>query len=100
MILSNQIQCLTCGDRPYSAHRHDFKRCKCGSVAVDGGQEYCRRVGTHWKELSLTVPDEIGWAMRDAAYKAEKDGKNPWGILLMALIAARDRGWRLDESLS
>jgi hypothetical protein len=25
--------------------RHDFKFCKCGAVAVDGGKDYLRRVG-------------------------------------------------------
>ena len=44
-IVSNQIKCMKCEDSIYSAHRHDFVRCKCGSCAVDGGQAYMRRVG-------------------------------------------------------
>ena len=37
-----------------SAHRHDFKFCKCGAVAVDGGKDYLRRCGNReeWEELS------------------------------------------------
>jgi hypothetical protein len=28
-----------------SAHRHDFRTCACGKIAVDGGRDYRRRVG-------------------------------------------------------
>ena len=45
MILSNQVRCKKCGDTPWSGHRHDFRRCKCGAIAVDGGMDYLRRVG-------------------------------------------------------
>ena len=33
---------------------HDFKFCKCKSVAVDGGHDYLRRVGQpeEWEDLS------------------------------------------------
>lgn len=41
----NKIRCKKCGDVIESVHRHDFKFCKCGAVAVDGGQDYCRRIG-------------------------------------------------------
>ncbi len=63
MILSNQIKCLKCGDEPYSAYRHDFKRCNCGAVAVDGGMDYLRRVGDmskeHTKEMSIFMDDGV-----------------------------------------
>ena len=37
-----------------SVHRHDFKVCSCGTVAVDGGNDYLRRCGNRedWEELS------------------------------------------------
>jgi hypothetical protein len=41
----NRAKCLKCGDIVESLHRHDFKWCKCKSLAVDGGNAYCRRVG-------------------------------------------------------
>jgi len=41
----NAIQCKKCKETIQSEHRHDFKTCKCGSVSVDGGSWYCRRVG-------------------------------------------------------
>ena len=37
-----------------SKYRHDFKFCKCGAVAVDGGKAYLRRLGYEedYEELS------------------------------------------------
>ena len=42
-IKTNKIQCKFCGDIIESTHVHDFKFCKCGRVAVDGGHCYLRR---------------------------------------------------------
>lgn len=53
-ILVNKIKCNKCGDIIESVSVHDFKFCKCGAVAVDGGHDYLRRVGNlgDWEELS------------------------------------------------
>lgn len=53
-ILVNKIRCKKCGDVIESISVHDYKECKCGAVAVDGGQEYLKRVGyrENWDELS------------------------------------------------
>ena len=53
-ILVNKIRCRNCGDVIQSRHVHEYKRCKCGEVAVDGGLEYLRRTGARefWEELS------------------------------------------------
>lgn len=37
-----QIHCLLCDDLVHSAHRHDYHPRKCGSVAIDGGNDYLR----------------------------------------------------------
>lgn len=42
-ILTNSIRCRHCDDTITSTHRHDFQKCKCGAVFVDGGREYLRR---------------------------------------------------------
>lgn len=49
----NRIQCLNCKQIIESLHRHDYKQCKCGKVAVDGGSDYMKRVGEigTWREL-------------------------------------------------
>ena len=54
-ILSNKAQCLLCEDIIESRHRHDFQRCSCESLAVDGGLAYIRRLYNKpedYKELS------------------------------------------------
>ena len=53
----NAVRCLRCSDVIESTHRHDFKFCKCGNVAVDGGKDYARRcfMTDEWEELG-TLP--------------------------------------------
>jgi len=95
MILSNQIECLRCGDRPYSAHVHDFKYCKCGAIAVDGGMFYFRRVGADlsaYKDISIEISDEDCAALKDVIKNAIDTGRNPLGVLCAVAIVCRDRG--------
>ena len=53
-IMVNKIRCKKCGDVIESKSVHDFKFCKCDSVAVDGGHNYLRRLGEpeNWEDLS------------------------------------------------
>lgn len=44
VIVSNKAQCKLCGDVIESKHGHDFVRCKCGEIAVDGGKNYLKRM--------------------------------------------------------
>ena len=55
-IVINKIKCKKCGDVLESKSVHDFKFCRCGAVAVDGGHDYLRRCGNKddWEELSVT----------------------------------------------
>lgn len=41
-LIRNRIRCKKCLDVIESKFGHDFKYCKCGSVFVDGGTDYCR----------------------------------------------------------
>jgi len=52
--LVNRIKCNECGDVITSKHQHDFVRCSCGAVAVDGGPEYQRVLGEwdDWENLA------------------------------------------------
>lgn len=45
-IIENKIKCRKCGDVIESVSTHDFKSCKCGAVAVDGGHDYLKRCGS------------------------------------------------------
>ena len=92
IIVSNQVECRKCGDRPYSAHRHDFKWCKCGSIAVDGGQAYLKRVGAStYKELSICLEQEDEQALVDMAQGMIDTGRNARGIVYGVLREMRDR---------
>jgi len=51
-IIRNRIACLECLDVIESIHVHDFVWCRCGCVAVDGGRDYLKRVGSPWQDLS------------------------------------------------
>ena len=55
-IISNKIKCKKCGDIIESKSINDYKRCSCGAVAVDGGKDYLKRVGSEedYEELSVT----------------------------------------------
>lgn len=43
-IFINGAVCLKCKEFIRSKHEHDFRTCKCGAVAVDGGSWYAKRV--------------------------------------------------------
>lgn len=45
MIIRNAAKCNKCGDVIQSVHRNDFVECECGSIFVDGGNEYMRAGG-------------------------------------------------------
>ena len=60
-VIVNKAQCKLCGDIIESKTVHDFRFCKCGEIAVDGGKEYIRRVAndmTNVIELSVIVQEE------------------------------------------
>lgn len=42
-ILVNRARCRKCGDFLESLSVHDFRRCSCGAIAIDGGLVYLRR---------------------------------------------------------
>ncbi len=44
-IIHNKVKCVKCGDIIESYHRHDFVKCSCGAIFVDGGKDYLRRGG-------------------------------------------------------
>lgn len=58
-ILCNKIRCKHCGDVIESRTTHEFVKCSCGAVAVDGGHDYLRRefqtkIEDDYEELSET----------------------------------------------
>lgn len=41
----NRAKCRKCGTVIWSKHTHDFTRCRCGAIALDGGYDYVRFAG-------------------------------------------------------
>jgi hypothetical protein len=58
MIIRNAVKCLLCGDVIESKHCHDFVRCTCDNVAVDGGKDYLRRIFQTKQYEDLSVETE------------------------------------------
>ena len=61
VVVTNKAQCKLCGDIIESVNRHDFKWCKCGEIAVDGGKSYIKRAAKNLDsiiELSETYEEE------------------------------------------
>lgn len=85
MIIQNAVICNKCDEFIFSAHRHDFRECKCGNIFVDGGQEYLRRGGKaledgSYTDMSWELPEELYRACANAAKEAVETGRNVVGI--------------------
>lgn len=54
-IVKNSIRCNHCLEIIESIDNHDYIKCACGKVGVDGGLQYLRRVGSpeDYEELSV-----------------------------------------------
>lgn len=101
MILSNQVKCNICNDRPYSAHVHDYRHCTCGRVSVDGGMSYLRRGFTEnsdYEDISIEMEDSLVKACR-VAIDNSLGKKNSLGILCQVMIALRDNGADIPSSI-
>lgn len=61
-LIRNAIQCNFCGEVIESRYGHDYVKCSCGRVAVDGGLLYARRtfMGTKDDYTGLSVYEEDG----------------------------------------
>lgn len=99
MIVQNAVVCLSCGDFIYSAHRHHFNTCTCGSISVDGGQEYLRRVGAldACVDMSWSLPDEVYKACAEAAQEAIDTDRNKYGIANAVMRALREHDCVIAE---
>lgn len=54
-IISNKNKCKKCGNIIESKSTNDYKRCSCGTVAIDGGKDYLKRIGNEedYEEMSI-----------------------------------------------
>ena len=66
-IIRNAAQCRKCKDIVESKDTNDLKRCLCGSIGVDGGLEYIKRIG------NLDEVIELSKFENDLYLKSKKD---------------------------
>lgn len=59
-IISNKAQCKKCGDLISSYQENEYVRCKCGAIAVSGGDKSIMRLGHHNDILELSEKDYRG----------------------------------------
>jgi len=92
MIVQNAATCLSCGDFIVSKHRHDFVECTCGAIAVDGGQDYLRRVGdfTNATDESWSLDSDLYFDCAQAVTVALDNGKNNIGVANAVLRKLRE----------
>ena len=57
-IIVNKIKCKKCGEIIESKTENDFKRCSCGKVAIDGGHDYLKRIGSEEDYIELSETSE------------------------------------------
>lgn len=87
IIITNKIRCKKCGDVIESEYTHDFKMCRCGACAVDGGHDYLRRLGNpdDWEELSETMEEpDLTLEEFQAKLKRQQSVDKALAILLTA----------------
>lgn len=56
-VIVNKVRCKKCNDLIESKHEHDYQLCSCGSIFIDGGNDYQR----------------YGWGMNQNDEKLELD---------------------------
>lgn len=60
-IIRNKAKCLLCNDEIESKHGHDYVKCNCGRLAVDGGTRYLARtynLEEDWLDTSIVERTE------------------------------------------
>ena len=56
--MANILRCKKCGDIITSDERHDMNWCKCGAIAIDGGDDYCKITGNP-EDMEVFVPSKL-----------------------------------------
>lgn len=73
-----KAKCGKCGDIIESTYRHDFKRCSCGSIFVDGGNDYFRCGG----DFNLLLVKRDGkWESIAEQIKKEQAAKRDQNVI-------------------
>lgn len=93
-ILVNQVRCLICGNAPYSAHVHDYKRCDCNAIAVDGGMNYLKRSGDHnlMVDISIAIDTTYFKKLEEVLEQYDNQELTKLGVICHMARHLRDSG--------
>lgn len=58
--MGTKVKCALCGDIIQSQSTHDFVRCKCGEIYVDGGDDYLH-MGAKTSLLNVLIEQDGEW---------------------------------------
>ena len=53
------IKCKHCLSVLESKHRHDMKWCKCGTIAIDGGNDYTKITFNKQSDYEIVNEDDV-----------------------------------------
>jgi hypothetical protein len=85
-LIYNAVQCNLCNDVIESYHRHDFKKCSCKNVTVDGGLDYIRYgwagAAQSITPLYLYIEDNPFSVIREYFYR--------WNVLKQEYVKLKD----------
>jgi hypothetical protein len=73
--MRNRAKCRLCEDIIESMHRHDYVRCKCEEIAVDGGDSYFRCAANNWENF-IRIDDDGNEVIPKIEDKAKIDDSN------------------------
>lgn len=85
-IVYNAIKCLNCQETVVSHHVHDYKHCKCGLTAVDGGNQYTRYGGENFEKITIYADDDFSIVRKVAT----RGSRGPNGDQPLSWIAICD----------
>jgi len=86
------VFCEKCGVAVYSRARHDFRYCKCGNVAVDGGPHFLGSSDSNYMQVSYKDPSTAFMAKISIGGLTKKDLAIDWAE------KKDDLGWETDRT--
>lgn len=71
------LRCKKCNSHVWSRHTHDFRWCKCHSVAIDGGRDYCKLTGNpeNIETYKIIIPKNVS-KLYSGLYESLEDFRN------------------------
>jgi len=91
--MSNKIKCLKCNDIIQSYYTHDFKKCSCGNIFIDGGNDYLRYGGKGMEDNSFEIIESTD----DLPKKKTISGDQAQKLALSSLKDAEERRLKFEE---